>query len=144
MKSDKKYSSVHQYLDAVFAHIDHPTDKEIKEAKSKYRKLYLEAYQKNRRERIKEFTLGFDAYHIKLIHKERGKLNVSEFLYQCVYTALNDQGVFDTKLLGRIHALQLEIINALEDMLEHTDSYIMEVFLEKMEALETQIIQLKE
>jgi len=46
--------------------------------------------------------------------------------------------------LGNIHASQLEIIDALEDILEHTDSYIMEVFLEKMEALETQIIQFKD
>jgi len=80
MKSNKKYSSVYQYLDDVFADIDHPTDKEIKQAKSTYRKLYLEAYQKKRREKIKEFTLGFDADHIILIHKQRGALNVSEFL----------------------------------------------------------------
>ncbi|MFC5044106.1 hypothetical protein ACFSTE_09345 [Aquimarina hainanensis] len=143
MSTDFPYTSLHEYLDIVFGAIENPTIQQIKDAKKQYRKLYLEAYQKQRRERIKEFTLGFNYQKMLLIHKERGELSVSAFLYQCIYSVLKNQGISDTRLLGKIHASQLEIIDAFETLTEHSDSYILEVFLEKMETLETQIIQLK-
>lgn len=139
-----QYKNLYEYLDAVLGAIEDPTDQQIKEAKIQYRKLYLEAYQKKRRKHIKEFTLGFDKGKMLLIHEKRGNLTVSQFLYQSIDSVLHNNGITDAALLGKIHAFQLEIIDALEQIIDHTDSYVMEVFLEKMETLEAHIIQLKE
>lgn len=135
---------LYKFLDEALGAIPEPTHQQIQNAKKQYRELYLKAYQKKRRQRIKEYTLGFDGNHMQRIHKQRGTQSVSEFLYQCVRGTLDTGiGISDGKLLGEIHALQLEIIEALEDISEHSDSYIMEVFLEKMETLEAYIVQLR-
>ncbi len=139
----KQYSSVHEYLDEVFTNIDNPNNQQIADTKKRYWRLYLDTYQQKRRSRIKEFTLGFDVEKIQIIHQKRNGLSISEFLYRCVFSALETESIIDTQLLNTIHANQLEIISALEELLEKNGIEITETFLEKMEVLELQILQLK-
>lgn len=144
MKSVFSYDSVHQYLDEVLADVSHPTDNQIADAKKQYWRLYLDDYQQKRRSNIKEYTLGFDRQLLQLIHQKRETLNVSQFLYRCVFGVLENNRVIDITLLKNIHANQLEIIANLEELLDGNTTTISEVFLEKMETLELQIVKLKD
>jgi len=143
MKTVFQYTSVHEYLDEVFSDVLAPTHQQIADAKKRYWRLYLDAYQQKRRSRIKEFTLGFDTEKMQVIHQKRNALSVSEFLYHCVFNALETEALMEGKLLQTIHANQLEIITVLEELLEQKDDELTESYLEKMEMLELQILELK-
>jgi len=132
------YKSVHEYLDIVFANVVDPSSADIVKAKADYWKWYRLEYQKQRRTKVKEFTLGFDAETMQDIHNKRNGLSVSEFLYQSVYGAIqSEQGVTDTTLLGVIQQQQLQIIMLLERFLERNDTPLTESVLERMELLES-------
>lgn len=135
MKTNFPYDSVYQYLDKVFANTNNPTKEQIILAKKQYRRLYLDAYQKQRRTRIREYTLGLDAKTINGIHQQRGDLSVSEFLYDCLFQKLEVHSELDRRLINTVHTQQLEIIVALEEVLAIEDTEAIELILEKLEVL---------
>ena len=137
------YNSIHEYLDHVFADSLNPSTDEIITAKKQYWRWYLNAYQQERRSRIKEYTLGFDAEKMQRIHKKRDELSVSEFLYHCVFSALESDKTIDTGQLNTICSQQQEIIGLLEEIIDNDATEMTESLLDKMEALEVQLIQLK-
>ncbi|GGI58466.1 hypothetical protein [Winogradskyella haliclonae] len=137
------YNSIHEYLDHVFADSSNPSTEEIIAAKKQYWRQYLNHYQQKRRSRIKEYTLGFDAEKMQCIHRKRGGLSVSEFLYHCVFSALESDKTIDTGQLNTICNQQQEIIGLLEEIIDNDATEMTASLLDKMEVLEVQLLQLK-
>lgn len=139
MKNDEfPYNSLYEYLSAKLVSFSNPTDKEIKALKAQYWKEYYSYYQKERRLRVKEFTLGFDPQKMKQIHRKREGQSVSEYLYSCVFSAL-EGNLPNSKLTQDIYVNQMEIIADLEELTEVDSSEINDELLEKMEVLAEQI-----
>ena len=138
------YLNLYHYLDTVFRDVSNPSDTEIAKAKAEYWKQYRFQHQRQRRTKIKEFTLGLDAKTMHEIHNKRNGLSVSEFLYKSVFQVLqSENGVADIKLLGCIQQQQLQIIMLLEELLDRHDSAIIESVLERMETLEVNLQNLR-
>ena len=132
------YKSLYEYLSVKLVCFSNPTDEEIKALKAQYWKEYYSHYQKQRRQRVKEFTLGFNSNMITLIHQKRDGQSVSEYLYSCVFNAL-EGGPKDLKLIQDVYTNQMEIIANLEELIEEDNLQISDELLEKMEALAEQI-----
>jgi len=136
-----KYSSIHDYLDVVFAAIPNPSKEDIIYAKKQYYKLWHKAYNRKRRKTRKEFTLGFNAKTLKQIKDSKGKRSVSKYLYDAVFGAL-DGGLksdFDNEQLVAIHQKLMQLIALLE---ERGDSPQIEILLERIEILELEFSKL--
>ena len=139
-----KYSSIYDYLDAVFEHIPNPSKEDIIYAKKQYYKLWHREYNRKRRKTRKEFRLGFDAKTLQRIKDQKGTLSVSKYLYNAVYDAL-DGGLksnFDNEQLTTIHQKLMQLIALLEQVLESEESLQVEQLLERVEALELQFSKL--
>lgn len=141
---ERTYNSLHEYLEAVLGPIPNSTDSDVIQAKRAYWKLYYARYRREKRKSRKEFTLGFDREKLQFIHRKKGNLSVSGFLYHAVDTALNDTPamVFDKKLLGQIDQHLAQLIDLLEELLETKGTYSNEELLKIMEALENQFSQI--
>lgn len=141
---EQTYNSLHEYLETVLKSIPNPTARQVVEAKRAYWKIYYTQYRKERRKTRKEFTLGFDNSKLKLIHQKKGRLTVSEFLYQSVDMALDSNQILciDKKLLGIIDQHLMQLIDLLEELSE-TKGTTLDISLnEKIEELEAQFHQL--
>lgn len=136
------FTSVHHYLDTVFANRVNPSEQEVKQAKCDYWKLYHSYYRKQRRKRKKEFTLGFDKKTLIKIHQRKEKLSVSEFLYKSVNNAIGDSAriIFDSSQLEILHQKLMELISLVEELLEQEDTQIKESVLIRLEHLEQQFL----
>ena len=115
-----KYKSLHAYLDAVLHHVPHPTHLDIKNAKREYWKLWFRHYRRQKRKVRKEFTLGFDKQTINDIHRKKGKLSVSEYLYSCVLEATYDSTprLEDREMFSKLHQNLMQLINLLEEAVD--------------------------
>lgn len=143
MNKQFPYTSLHNYLDAELSHLDNPSHQQIKQAKREYWKQYYAHYRRDKRKIRKEYTLGFDANALKQIQQKKGKLTVSQFLYQTIEQAISNNPIplQDTSVLGSIDRQLMHLIDLMEELLSSNSNELNEQILEQIEALEMQFSQ---
>ncbi len=145
MKTKFPYTSLHHYLDTVLSSIDNPSRQQIKDAKRDYWKLYYKFYRREKRKYRKEFTLGFKTDELHKIKNKKGKLSVSEYLYQTIEQSLQDPSkpiVNNSKLLCSIDKQLMELVDLLEDVIVSGSNKLNTSVLEKIEHLENQFAEI--
>lgn len=140
-----KYHSLYASLDVALVDIPNPTDEQIKQTKKAYWKCWFKHYHRQRRKERKEFTLGFDRQSLQLINQKRGKLSVSQFLYNAIAMALdlNPVPIGDKEHLDTIHLNLMQLICLVEELLDTQSFQITETILDRLEVLEIQFNTLK-
>ncbi len=139
-----QYASIYEYLDAAFEANTNPTKEQISLAKKEYYKLWHKEYNRKRRKKRKEFTLGFDAKTLTKIKEHKGERSISKYLYTTIFNAL-DGGYtldFDNKHLVSIHQKLMQLIGLVEELLEQNESPQTEKLLERIELLELEFSKL--
>ena len=139
-----EYTSVHQYLDGVLKNHPNASHTQIREAKKAYWKLYYSHYRKQKRKNRKEFTLGFYNEQLDEIHKKRGKLTVSKFLYHAIQKELfsDRQPKYGNDEIAELHLELMHIIVMVEEFLDDEQSNELNTILEKLEEFEIYFSQL--
>lgn len=139
-----KYNSVHDYLESVLSTISNPTHLQIKEAKREYWKQYYTHYRQGKRQIRKEFTLGFEKHLLQVIHRKKGTLSVSKFLYQLIDKALasSESTFYNTELVAELHLKLMQLISLIEELLDNENTEINEDVIERLDILEHTFSQL--
>lgn len=139
-----KYKNIFEYLDQAFVNTPNPTKEDIINAKKQYYKQWHRHYNRKRRAKRKEFTLGFDVKRLQQLKEKKGTRTISKYLYAVVYEALNTKNtsINDQHLLSTIHQKIGQLVNVLEELLDTGVSPEMEVLLERIEELEIQFRKL--
>ncbi len=135
------YRNIHQYLDEAFRDNPNPSDAQVALAKKEYYRIWHREYNRMRRKRLREFTLGFDAKTLSRINQARGTQSVSKYLYGAVHNAL-DGGKASNLDKQRLVSIHQELVGLIALVEEFGESPQMEDILDRLEALELQIANL--
>lgn len=139
----RKYNSLYEFLDEKLKNIKNPSDEFIIDLKKKYWRDYFYHYRKNYRQKFQEVTLRFSKKNIEKINLKKGSQTLSQFLYNCLDTALesNLSKGGDKETLGQISLDLMNVIHLLEELIDTNNATLTEEVLERIEKLEKQFAQ---
>ena len=144
MKKNKKYTSLHQFLDEVFAQENNPSKERIEKAKKEYWKLWFREYHRQRRKKRKEYTLGFDTDTLNRISEHKGNQTVSQFLYSAVehYLTTPPPQIQTKEQFILLQQESMKIIHKLEEIIDTETYEALEQLITSLESLEKDITKL--
>ena len=133
MEKNRKYKSVHEYMDAFFGG-GNPTDKEIKQAKEAYRKLYQKHYREAYKENHTQITFRVSKQQykeLKTLAKEKG-IKVSTLAKQRVLKTDNTTNI-------KVKIQFSELLDVIEQAVYQQKQLSITEILRQLENIEEQL-----
>lgn len=126
------YKNLHEYLDKNLSGsgITHPSKAEIKRLKKKYWRLRNTYYKRLKRWEQREVTLYFTDSEVKQLQKRQAEnQSLPKLVHSLVMASLNNESIFITKHAPELEQLLFQIVDNLEDLIEHSPIHIKQLQL---------------
>ncbi len=138
-----KYASIHEYLNEVLPQKKNLNNNDIVKAKKEYWRLYHKYYNKERRKKYKEFTIGISLATLEKINTQRGKLSVTKHIKNILLKSLNENCSVPDNDFEQVQQKIMSLIFQIDEYLDNRHIESLENIRDSLENIELYLAERK-